>query len=54
MTESEIAAEFGDYVWIDNPRGSCSCEQKNKTGIVNRGTQNGYIMVAGPVSCYCS
>ncbi len=54
MTESEIAAEFGDYVWIDNPRGSCSCEQKNKTGIVNRGTQNGYIMVAGPVYCSCS
>ena len=54
MTESEIAAEFGDYVWIDSPRGSCSCEQKNKPGIVNRGTENGYIMVAGPVSCYCS
>lgn len=54
MTEDEIAAEFGDYVWISSPRGSCSCEQKNKTGLVNRGTQNGYIMVAGPVYCYCN
>ena len=54
MTESEIAAEFGDYVWISDSRGSCSCEQKNKTGLINRGTQNGYIMVTGPVYCYCS